>query len=84
MESFRGYTNLSSEESDTEPDMMETGASGVNPVEIIMRKMERMELQTETLKRELNNVQQKEENNAYAKTWERNVTPETNDLIARV
>ena len=43
-----------------------------------------MELQTEALKRELQNVQQKEENKAYAKTWENNATLETHDPIARV
>ena len=51
VEPFREYPNLPSDKSDTEPDMTETRVSGVNLVEMIMRKMEQMELQVETLKR---------------------------------
>ena len=62
MDSFRLYPSLPSEESDTEPDMEEAGTAGGNhpptQFEIVMQKMEQMELQlwardaeTETLRK---------------------------------
>ena len=92
---FRGNPSLPSEESDTDPDMEETRATGGNhpltKLEVLMQKMEWMELQasagdseTLALRKELQTVKQKEESKAYAQTWENNVTLETHDPIARV
>ena len=41
-------------------------------------------LEMKALKKVLKNVQQKEENKAFTKTWEVNSFPETHDPIARV
>ena len=81
---LKGYPNLPCDESDTELGMTETGASEMNPMEEIVRKMQQMERQTELLKQELQNVQQKEENRVFAKTWETNLEPRTHEPIARV
>ena len=92
---FKGNPSLPSEESDTDPDMEETRATGGNhpltKLEVLMQKMEWMELQasagdaeTLALRKELQTVKQKEESKAYAQTWENNATLETHDPIARV
>lgn len=92
---FKGNPSLPSEESDTDPDMEETRATGGNhpltKLEVLMQKMEWIELQasagdaeTLALRKELQTVKQKEESKAYAQTWENNATLETHDPIARV
>lgn len=49
MERYRGYPSLPSDKSEKEPDMTKTGATGGNPqltpLQVIMQKMEHMELQ---------------------------------------
>ena len=92
---FKGNPSLPSEQSDTDPDMEETRATGGNhpltKLEVLMQKMEWIELQasagdaeTLALRKELQTVKQKEESKAYAQTWENNATLETHDPIARV
>ena len=79
MEPFRGYPNLLSGESDTEPDMRDEETSEASSMETIMRELQQMKLETTALKRALKNVQQKEDNRAFAKTWEITAELETHD-----
>ena len=55
MDSFREYPSLPSEESNTDPDMEETKATGGNHLltefQIIIQKMEKIELELQTVKK---------------------------------
>ena len=92
---FRLNPILSSEELNTERDLKETATAGVNQpptqFDIIMQKMEQMELQAwardaemETLWKQFQAVKMKNESQLYMQTWENNAASETQDPIARV
>lgn len=80
VERFRGYPSLPSDKSENKPDMTETGALGGNPqftpLQVIMQKMEHMELQAwaerdaerEALHKEFQAVKRKEESKAMLKS----------------
>ena len=80
MEQFTEYPSLPSGDSDTEPkpepDMEQAGSLGENPLEVMMRQIEQMEIrlkqreeESEALWRELQATKKKEENRAYVQTW---------------
>jgi len=61
VEPFQGYPTLPSDESDTEPDMMEDQQP--NPLGVIMRKMQKLLVETDKLEKKLENMLQEKENN---------------------
>ena len=74
---------MPSDKLDTEPDMEEQQSQQPNPMEVIMRQMQQMQLKQDLLEKELNKAQQKEESKAFTKTWEETATLETQDPLAR-
>ncbi|MBZ5782059.1 hypothetical protein, partial [Klebsiella aerogenes] len=78
-------------ETEIEPEMENSGAAEGNPLEVVMRKMEEMELrikqreeESEALQRELQAERRKAENRSYIQTWENDVTADTQDPMAHV
>ena len=86
MEQFIIYPTLLSDDLNIEPDKAEW-----NHLEVMMRKMEQMEVavwnrdvEMEAPQKELQAMKKKEEDKGYVQTWENNTTPKMHAPIVRV
>ena len=80
-EEDRIYPKLPSDESESDSEMENIGATGgssqVEDNSYLLREMKLLKLQMQSM-------QEKERSKDFTQTWENNVTPETHDPISRV
>jgi len=80
-EGYRIYPRLPSDDSETDSEMENVGATGRSSQRednaFILRELRLVQLQ-------MKNMQEKEKSREFTQTWENNVTPDTYDPITRV
>ena len=76
-EEDRIYPRLPSDDSESDSEMENIGATGGSSLADLMQELRLMKLQ-------MQNMQDKEKSKDFTQTWENNVTPETHDPISKV
>lgn len=65
-------------------EMEEQQAPQPDNMDILMKQLQQIQVKQEMMERRLENKQKKEDEQFFARTWEKTASPETHDPISRV
>ena len=81
---FQGYLTLPSDDSESEIEMERSSNPPPDNITVMMGQLQQILAKQAVTDKKLADIQKKDTDQAFAKTWEESATPETQDSICRV